>query len=205
MPTLILPPTDLKRLIGGRQVTGADRYDEVWDGVYVMSPEADNHHQRLASKLTGVIDQALGGGEEIDVLAGTNVSDRSDDWTQNYRVPDVAVFLPGNPAEDRESHWLGGPDFAVEVISPDDQSREKFDFYAQVGVRELMLIDRRPWCLELHRWEDDHWVLVGKSDLTRQLAALSSAVLPLTFRLVPGKRRPRVEVTRTTDAQTWLA
>ena len=30
-----------------------------------------------------------------EAFPGVNVSDRSDDWTQNYREPDVAVFLEG--------------------------------------------------------------------------------------------------------------
>jgi hypothetical protein len=29
-----------KRLRAERQASGADRYDEVWDGVYVMAPQS---------------------------------------------------------------------------------------------------------------------------------------------------------------------
>ena len=61
----------------------------------------------------------------IRIFPGCNVSDRPKRWKKNYRCPDVAVFLPGNPAEDRETHWFGGPDFAVEILSPYDRSREK--------------------------------------------------------------------------------
>ncbi len=86
---------------------------------------------------------------------------RPSDWTKNYRCPDVLVFLPGNPAEDRGTHWLGGPDFAVEIMSRGDRSRKKLDFYAKVGVRELLLIDRRPWKLELYRRHDDRLELAA--------------------------------------------
>ena len=34
-------------LIAQRQASGADRYDEVWEGVYMMSPIANNEHQAL--------------------------------------------------------------------------------------------------------------------------------------------------------------
>jgi Uma2 family endonuclease len=105
------------------------------------------------------------------------------------------VFLPGNPAEDRGSHWFGGPDLAVEITSRFDRSREKFDFYAKVGIRELLLVDRRPWQLELHRRNGDRRELVGRTGLDDPFA-LSSRVLPLTFRLISGPSRPKIEVGR---------
>jgi hypothetical protein len=109
MATVIIDPAELRRLIRERRECGGDRYDEVWDGVYVMSPLADNQHQQLATKFAGAIDQAMGDREEVQVFAGTNVSDRDQRWKRNFRCPDVAVFLPGNPAQDRGSHWFGGP------------------------------------------------------------------------------------------------
>jgi Uma2 family endonuclease len=204
MATVIIDPAELRRLIRERRECGGDRYDEVWDGVYVMSPLADNQHQQLATKFAGAIDQAMGDREEVQVFAGTNVSDRDQRWKRNFRCPDVAVFLPGNPAQDRGSHWFGGPDFAVEIISPYDRSRKKFAFYAKVNVRELLLVARRPWCLELYRLRDGKYELVGKSD-AEQPAVLASEVLPLTFRLIPGEPRPRIEVARTDGTQRWLA
>ena len=37
------------------------------------------------------------------------------------------------------------------IVSRDDHSREKISFYEKVGVRELLIIDRDPWQLELFR------------------------------------------------------
>jgi hypothetical protein len=45
MALVSLEPSEFKRLVRQRRVTGADRFDEVWDGVYVMAPLADNEHQ----------------------------------------------------------------------------------------------------------------------------------------------------------------
>jgi len=43
MALVSLEPTELKRLIiRQRRESGADRFDEVWDGVYVLAPLADN-------------------------------------------------------------------------------------------------------------------------------------------------------------------
>ncbi|MGO9918852.1 MAG: Uma2 family endonuclease, partial [Isosphaeraceae bacterium] len=147
MAMLSVNPVDLAHLIRERRECGGDRYDEVWDGVYVMSPLADNEHQQLGFDLAWAIKMGL--GQRIRIFPGCNVSSRSQRWKRNYRCPDVAVFLPDNPAEDRKTHWFGGPDFAVEIQSPFDRSREKFGFYAKVGVRELMFVARRPWSLEL--------------------------------------------------------
>ena len=115
----------------------------------------------------------------------------------------MAVFLPGNPAVDKETRWLGGPDFAVEIISPGDRSRKKFAFYAKVGVRELLFIGRKPWSLELYRLNDAELKLVGKV-LPHQSQSLKSEVLPVSFRLLPGDPRPTLEVTQTEDARQWL-
>ena len=202
MEALILDPDLRKRLIRERRRTGADRFDEVWDGVYVMSPPADNLHQKLASRLTVVIDQAIGGPAAGTVFTGVNVSDQEAYGKRNYRCPDVAVFFPGNPAQDRGTHWFGGPDFAIEVISRYDRSRRKLPFYAKVSVRELLLVDRRPWALELYRMHEDAMELVGKS-VPETSALLSSVVLPVSFRLLPGTPNPRIEVIRNDGTQTW--
>src|SRR5262249_9154484 len=154
---------------------------------------ANNEHQGMGTRFASVIDIALDHPEPEQVFAGCNVSDRADDWTQNYRCPDVAVFLAGNPAEDRGSHWLGGPDLAVEILSPGDLSRDKLDFYARVGVRELLLIDRDPWQLEMYRLQGKKLKRVGTSSV-KKASVLASKVLQLSFRLVAGKRRPQVEI-----------
>src|SRR4051794_37908895 len=202
MPAIILDPELRRRVIRHRRRIGADRHDEVWNGVYIVSPEADNRHQELGTEFIIAFREALGGRPGGKVYQGVNVSDRDTDWKKNYRVPDVAVFLPGNPAQDRGTHWLGGPDFAIEIMSPYDRSRRKLPFYAKVGVRELLLIDRRPWALELYRLHDDAMELVGKS-VPETSALLSSVVLPVSFRLLPGTPNPSIEVIRHEGPQTW--
>ena len=205
MPMVSIDPMQLASLIRDRRKSGGDRYDEVWDGVYVMSPLADNEHQSLAIKLGSIIEWAIGSNPDVLVFQGCNVSNRAKRWKRNYRCPDVAVFLPGNPAENCGTHWYGGPDFAVEIESPFDRSREKFDFYAQVGVGELLFVARRPWSLELLRRVGNEWELIGKSEPDVPSPLLQSAVLPLGFRLVPGAKRPQIEVIQAGTDVRWLA
>src|SRR3990172_5790454 len=138
MVSMITDPMLEDELVAQRQRTGADRYDEVWDGVYVMAPLADDEHQALVSGITAVLHVAVGWAGLGEVRPGVNVTDREDDWKQNYRCPDVVVFTNDTQAENRGTHWLGGPDFVVEIASPHDRSREKLAFYAAVGTRELL-------------------------------------------------------------------
>ena len=139
-------------LIKQRQAMGGDRYDEVWDGVYVMSPIANNEHQGLATALSTAIMTVVDWNGLGLTLCGANVSDRRENWVKNYRVPDVLVFMNDCEAEDCGSHWLGGPDLAIEIVSEGDRTLDKLGFYAAVNTKELLVIDRHPWQLTLYRW-----------------------------------------------------
>jgi Uma2 family endonuclease len=189
-------------MIRQRRLRGIDQKDEVWEGVYVMAPPPDHDHQSVIYKMGlafGNIIELTGLGL---VTPGVGVSDRDEGWTKNFRVPDISVFLTGTTAILKGTHWLGGPDFAVEVISPYDKSREKFDFYAKVGVKELLLVDRKPWALELYRLEEGVLVLVGKSVLKKP-DILASQILPLSFQLEAGDPRPKVVLTHSDGVQRW--
>lgn len=206
MALVSLEPSELKRLIRQRRRCDGDRYDEVWDGVYVMAPLADNEHQSLGFDLAVAFKEALELFHGVKVFHGCNVSDQPERWKRNYRCPDVAGFLPGNPAEDRKTYWYGGPDFAVEVISRFDKTRKKFGFYKSVGVRELLLVDRHPWALELYRIEAEagDWALVGRAVLETTGEAIPSNVLGLTFQLIPGVDRPQIKIAREQPRKTWI-
>jgi Uma2 family endonuclease len=203
MEMLVLDPIEQGRLLEEREATGADRYDEVWEGVYVVCPLPNDEHQEVVTRLSGAFLMALGWAGPAQVRAGVNVSDREEDWEHNYRGPDVVVFLADTAARNLGTHWVGGPDFAVEVVSPHDRSREKRSFYARVGTRELLIVDRYPWALELYRLRDGDLVPVGASSPEQSLA-LASEVVPLSFRLVSGEPRPRIEVVHTDGARHWL-
>ena len=197
---MILDADLLDAIIAGRQATGADLRDEVWDGVYMIMPLANGQHQEIVTELLIAFRDTLGRGPKL--RSGVNVSDREDDWTQNYRGPDVVVFLKATTAINRDTCWLGGPVFAVEVISKGDRSRDKLDFYAKVNVRELLLIDRFPWSLELYRNIDGAMARVGRSTVEGQVE-LSSEVLPLAFRLVMGADRAFIQVTERNGGRSW--
>jgi Uma2 family endonuclease len=202
MSILITDRELASKLRAEREKTDGAQYDEVWDGVYVMSPIAGMSHQWLIIQMVRAFQNVLDldGGDRL--YAGLNVSDREVGWLQNYRIPDLAVVRKDNPAKDCETHLCGGPDFVVEILSADDLARKKRPFYAKLGVRELLIIDRDPWGLELYRLEKGELALAGRSTLDEPVM-LASAVLPLVFRLVPGPTRPQIAVQRVDGTQTW--
>jgi hypothetical protein len=203
MATLITDPALEEQIRAQRAEWGGDRYDEVWEGTYMMNPLPNPEYAEIQLALGAVFRFALGFSGPAKVYPGINVSDRADDWTKNYRCPDVAVVLPGGIARECDANYLGGPDFVIEIISPHDRSREKISFYEKVGVRELLLVDRDPWAVELYRLRDGHLELAGQSRL-EQPNVLQSSVLPLTFRLIPGDTRPQIEVSHIDGAQKWV-
>jgi Uma2 family endonuclease len=203
MAMLVFDPAMEDRLKAEREESGADRYDEVWEGVYMMAPLADDEHQDLQTKLGAIFQLTIGWPGLGLVRTGVNVSDREQGWTKNYRIPDVAVAVPDGAVRNCGTHWVGGPDFAIEIASPGDRSRDKLDFYGANHVRELLLIDRDPWKMELYRAAGAQLRLVGRSELQTE-AVLNSDVVPLEFRLVAGNPRPQIEVRHTDGVQRWL-
>lgn len=203
MVTIIHDRDLAEELIADRRARGADHHDEVWEGVYMMSPLADDEHQFITGRIHTILDLVIGLPGLGVVRPGVNVSDLLRDWTKNYRCPDVAVRLEGGRAEIRDSYWLGGPDFLVEVVSPDDQTYEKLPFYESIGTREVLVIDRRPWTLLLYRLTDGKLVEAGRSTLENGVK-LSSEVVPLSFGLIAGQTRPQMEVAKIEDGQRWV-
>jgi len=202
MSLLIRDSSISRKMIAKRKALGLDRYDEVWNGVYVMPPMPNNEHQQLVSRVNSIMQDVVGWTGLGDVLPGVNVSDRIKGWKKNYRIPDVAVFLKGGIAVNHGTHWVGGPDWLTEILSPDEEPDEKLEFYEKVRAREVLAIYREPWRIELYQLQADKLVLAGKSDLDEP-NELKSAVLPLSFQVVAGVARPLVLVRHVDGPRQW--
>jgi hypothetical protein len=110
MATVIMDRKFAEELRQERAAAGGDRWDEVWEGTYMMAPLPNNEHQDLVGEFVSVLKMIVP-RREGTVLPGTNVSDREKGWEFNYRCPDVAVYLTGTKAKNCRTHWVGGPDF----------------------------------------------------------------------------------------------
>jgi len=203
MAMLLTDPWLEERLKAERKAVGADRYDEVWEGVYMMAPMPNSEHQSIVIQLSSILQEVIGWSGLADVFPGINLSARDEDWEHDYRVPDVAVFLKSGSAVNCDTHWRGAADFLVEITSPEDRTREKIPFYSRLGVRELLVVERQPWRLELYRHQSGELKEVSRC-VPDSSHLLRSESVPLTFQLVPGGPRPQIKVTHADSGREWM-
>jgi Uma2 family endonuclease len=180
-----------------------DRHDEVWDGVYIVPGLASNSHQGLVAALVAILYQVLEGQGRVQ--PGANVSDRRAGWEIGFRCPDVVVVLEDSRAVDCRTHWMGGPDFLVEIRIPGDATDEKIPFYSQLQVRELLIIHRDTRELRLLRHDGQELRPVEPTLFRgKNWRWLVSEVVPLALRRVTQRGAPRTQVRRTDNKRgTW--
>jgi Uma2 family endonuclease len=140
-----------EHILEWRRRTGADQWDEMWEGVLHMAPSPNRDHQDTEGALESWLRQHWAVPNGCHVYHQINVAERGT-WPDNYRIPDLVLLTPARFPIDRNEYFDGGPDAVVEIHSPDDEAYEKLDFYAKVGVREVWIIERdtkRPEIFEL--------------------------------------------------------
>ncbi|MSQ93261.1 MAG: hypothetical protein EXR98_01750 [Gemmataceae bacterium] len=76
MALLIRDKSVSRALIRKRKRLGHDRYDEVWNGVYVMPPMPNDEHQQIVTRLTAIMQDVIGWPGLGEVRLGVNISDR---------------------------------------------------------------------------------------------------------------------------------
>ncbi len=202
MAVMVLDPYLEQQVLAQRIGSDGDQYDEVWEGVYIVTPLPNNDHQTIVGELVWLLQEVVRRGELGQVFPGVNLSDRDEGWKQNYREPDVAVFLRDTKAVNCGTHWRGAADFLVEIISPGERTRDKIPFYGSIGVGELLIVDREPGALELYRHQQSRLEIVGQSTLSAP-DVLTSRTVGLTFQLCPGDPRPQIRATHPASGRQW--
>jgi Uma2 family endonuclease len=135
-------PQEIDALIERRRRLGIDTFDEVWEGSYHMAPAAHPAHGYVDSELRILVaPYARAAG-----LVGTGPFNLG--VADDYRVPDGGYHrsLPSGV-------WVPTAAVVVEIVSPDDETFEKFAFFAAHGVTELLVADpaaRSVRCWHLH-------------------------------------------------------
>lgn len=132
MKTVVLgpQPAELQALIQRRQALGLDRFDEVWEGNYHMTPGPSAAHAYLDAQLAGIL-RPYARAAGLVCTTGFNLGEPDD-----YRVPDGG-YHRGVPT----GTWVATAAIVVEIVSPDDETYDKFGFYAAHGVDELLIAD----------------------------------------------------------------
>ena len=199
---ILLDRNRIEAILKERRALGNNTRDEVWEGVTYITPEPNNEHHDLAGFFLTVFN-LLFGLRRIGRVEGTpNLSDRVENSKWNFRNPDMAYFAADTEAEDHDTFWFGGPEFLLEIISPDDMSRDKLPFYASIGTKEVLILDRDPWQLELYQLRRGKLRLAG-TIRPGDGKPLVSNVVPLTFTLLRGRPRPKIRIAHAETEQKW--
>jgi len=123
-------PRGLEGLIQRRRALGIDTFDDVWEGSYHVAPAAYPAHGYVGAQLAVLLApfaDAVG-------LIGTDPFNLGE--ADDYQVPDRGYHrrLP-------QSTCVPSAAVVVEVVCADDETYEKFGFYAAHGVDELIVAD----------------------------------------------------------------
>jgi Uma2 family endonuclease len=124
-------PPELEAWLERRRRLGQDRRDEVWEGRYVVAPEPDSGHGELQMALGDIL-RPVARRRGLRMTATFNLGVPDD-----FRVPDAGL-IPGP-----HGVWHDTAVLVVEILSPDDATFEKLDFYTSHGVQELLVVDWR--------------------------------------------------------------
>lgn len=138
MTELLLRGPAADELIARRRELGIDTYDEMWDGVYHVTPVGSAEHADLQAGLIGLLRASHRPG--TIGLGPINLGDE-----RNYRVPDAAVI----DVVHRNLVWVPSALLVGEVLSVDDDTYEKFDHYEAHGVQEILVVDPSRECVEI--------------------------------------------------------
>jgi Uma2 family endonuclease len=132
-----------------RKHTGADRWDEMWDGVLHMPPMPNFDHQDLEGALQVYLVLHWGRPRKARVLHQINLAPPGG-WPDDFRVPDLVLLTPERFGINRNEYFEGAPEVVVEIHSPGDETYEKLPFYQELGVPEVWIIDRDSKEPEIH-------------------------------------------------------
>ena len=116
---------------------------ELVDGRLDYVPMPDDLHARIVRHLNWALENCLRRDHPGAALAGQDI--RVLVRSGRRREPDLVVLLDGEDARRGRQYWTGA-DLCIEVVSPDDPSRDhtrKRADYAATGVPEYWVVDPR--------------------------------------------------------------
>lgn len=163
-------------MLDERRRLGLDGRDEMWDGVLHVVPPPSGAHQGLSSEffiVVGPLAKRRGVVPRMETGLFRNAED--------YRVPDQLYCRPEHLSE----RGAESADVVVEVRSVGDETYRKLEFYAGIGVREVIVLHPQDRTAELFRAVAGELRPVSRDGA----GALESDVLGIRLGTVDGKLR----------------
>jgi hypothetical protein len=131
MRTIVLGANpDIEAVIARRRSLGQDLFDEVWEGEYHMAPVGTGAHAILQVSVPLLL-QPFAAKAGLIASGPFNLGHGDD-----FRVPDLGYHRT-KPV----GVWHDTAAIVVEIVSPDDETYAKFDFYLAHGVDEIIVAD----------------------------------------------------------------
>ncbi|MBI2892162.1 MAG: Uma2 family endonuclease [Deltaproteobacteria bacterium] len=166
-------------LLEERRRTGADLFDEVWEGVLHMVPPPSVGHQRFGKRLLLVL-TPIADARGLESNYETGVF-RPSPGPLDYRTPDL-VFARADRYSDRGVE--GRAELVVEIRSRNDESYEKLPFYASLEIPEALVIDPITRAVELFANRAGAMEAVAPDSA----GGVRSSVLEVTFARIDGPK-----------------
>jgi hypothetical protein len=123
-------PAELEQLIERRHALGLDTFDEVWAGEYHIAAAVEFRHAYLDNSVAALLRPHA---EAAGVIGSGPLNLGQDD---DFRVPDRGLHR-----EMVDAVYLDTAVAVVEIVSPDDETYEKFPFYADHAVEEVLVVE----------------------------------------------------------------
>ncbi len=161
-----------------RRRFGHDKKDELWEGVLHMSPSPTPVHNKFAVNLYNALNK-IGPRHGLVAYPDATSIYAPDLDPLSWRIPDASLVRPEQVSE----RGLEGAVLAVEVLSPHDESRSKFAFYARVGLSEVWVVNPKTREPEIYTLVDGAFALLSPVDGVHR-----SPLLGITFELVAGPK-----------------
>jgi len=139
-----------------RKQTGADQWDESWEGVLHMPPAPNREHQALEWALETWLRANWAEPRGAKVYHQINVASVGG-WTHDYRIPDLVLLAADRFHIDHNEYFEGAPTVVVEIHSPGDEAYDKLPFYAKLAVPEVWIVDRDSRVPEVYALAADHY------------------------------------------------
>jgi len=130
-----------QHILEARARTGADRWDEMWEGVLHMPAMPNREHQDLALQIATWLDTRWVSPARGRVHGPINLASPGG-WPADYRIPDLLLLRPDRFPIDHNEYFEGPPTAVIEIRSPGDETYDKMAFYQKLGVPEVWVIDR---------------------------------------------------------------
>jgi Uma2 family endonuclease len=128
-------------LLEWRKRTGADRWDEMWNGVLHIMPAPSNEHQDLEGALETYLRLNWQKRGRTKVYHNANLAPVGG-WPDDFRIPDLLLITSEKFHLNRKDYFEGAVDGVVEIHSPGDEAYDKLSFYEDLGIPEAWVIHR---------------------------------------------------------------